>query len=107
MLDLFMAGPFRPATAVGWKTAARPGAIGWLAVALVLLVGLFLADRGSLSQFAAQFGSLDLRWAGVGLVLMATVDFAKAWRWQVLYGQLQPSYRRVLQAQVVGQAANT
>ena len=41
------------------------------------------------------------------LGLMAAVDFAKALRWQVLYGQLRPSYRRVLQAQVVGQAANT
>jgi glycosyltransferase 2 family protein len=66
-----------------------------------------VADRGSLGQFAAQFGSLDVRWAAVALVLMAAVDFAKALRWQVLYGQLRPSYRRVLQAQVVGQAANT
>src|SRR5919199_2668489 len=107
MLDRSMAGPVRPATAVGWKTAVRLGALGWLALALVLLVGVALADRGSLAQFAAQFGSLDLRWAGVGLVLMAAVDFAKALRWQVLYGQLRPSYRRVLQAQVVGQAANT
>ena len=107
MLDRLMAGSVRPATAVGWKSAVRPGAIGWLALALVLLVAVVVADRGSLSQFAAQFGSLDLRWAGVGLVLMAGVDFAKALRWQVLYGQLRPSYRRVLQAQVVGQAANT
>jgi uncharacterized membrane protein YbhN (UPF0104 family) len=102
-----MAGSFRPATAVGWKTAIRPGALAWLAIALALLVGLFWVDRGSLSQIAGQFASADWRLAVLALVLIVCVDLAKALRWQVLYGAIQPTYQRVLQAQVVGQAANT
>lgn len=102
-----MAGPVRPATALGWKTAVRPGALGWLVLALGLLVGVFWVDRGSLGQVAGQFASADWRLGFVALVLMAAVDFAKALRWQVLYGAARPTYQRVLQAQVVGQAANT
>ena len=102
-----MAGPFRPANVVGWKSAVRLGALGWLSVAFVLLVALWWVDRDSLRQVVGQFRSVDLRLAFLALVLTAAVDLAKALRWQVLYGQVQPSYQRVLQAQVVGQAANT
>lgn len=102
-----MAGSFRSATAVGWKTAIRPGAVGWLAFALVLLAGLLWVDHGSFGQVAGQFATADWRLALAALVLMAAVDFAKALRWQVLYGNVRPAYQRVLQAQVVGQAANT
>jgi uncharacterized membrane protein YbhN (UPF0104 family) len=106
ILRSHMAGPIRPAAAVGWtKTAVRPGAL-WLAIALVLLAGLFWVDHASFGQVAGQFSAADWRLAFVALVLMAAVDFAKALRWQVLYGSVQPAYRRVLQAQVVGQAAN-
>src|SRR5437016_4444717 len=107
MLETRMAGPVRPATAVGWKTAVRPGAIGWLALAAALLAAVFWVDRGSLSDVPRQLGSADWRLAVVALGLLVSVDVAKAWRWQVLYGVAQPSYHRVLQAQVVGQAANT
>ncbi|HEV7664790.1 MAG TPA: lysylphosphatidylglycerol synthase domain-containing protein [Chloroflexota bacterium] len=102
-----MAGPFRPDAVVGWKTAIRPGALVWLALALALLAGLFWTDRGSLSQIAGQFAAADWRLAVLALVLIIAVDLAKAWRWQVLFGAAMPGYQRVLQAQVVGQAANT
>lgn len=102
-----MAGPVRPATAVGWMTPIRPGAFGWLTLAAALLAALLWVDRESLVDVPRQLGSADWRLALVALVLLVAVDVAKAWRWQVLYGVLQPSYQRVLQAQVVGQAANT
>jgi len=102
-----MAGPVRPGLAVGWRPAVRLGAFGWLAVAVALVAGLVWFDRESLFDVPRQLGSADWRLAVVALVLLVAVDLAKAWRWQVLYGVLQPSYQRVLQAQVVGQAANT
>src|SRR5438874_8524197 len=102
-----MAGPVLPATAVVWKRVVPPWAFVWLVLALALLAGLFLADRGSLGQIAVQFATADWRLAALALMLIVSVDLAKAWRWQTLFGALQPSYRRVLQAQVVGQAANT
>jgi uncharacterized membrane protein YbhN (UPF0104 family) len=86
--------------------AMRPGALAWLALALALLAGLLWVDRGSLGQVAGQFAAADWRLAIIALVLTAAADMAKALRWQVLFGQAKPSYRRVLQAQVVGQAAN-
>src|SRR5437764_5405123 len=102
-----MAGPVRPATAVGWKRVVPPWAFVWLVLALALLAGLFWADRGSRGQIAVQFETADWRLAVLALILIVSVDLAKACRWQTLFGALQPSYRRVLQAQVVGQAANT
>ena len=78
-----------------------------MALAAALLAGLLWVDRESLFQVPRQLGSADWRLAIVALVLLVAVDLAKAWRWQVLYGVTQPSYQRVLQAQVVGQAANT
>lgn len=107
MLAYRMAGRFHPATAAGWKSAIRPGAVAWLVVALALLIGLFWVDHTSLSHLSQEFAAADWRLALAALVLFITVDLAKAWRWQVLYGALQPTYQRVLQAQVVGQAANT
>src|SRR5438874_80035 len=101
-----MAGPVLPATAVGWKRVVPPWAFVWLVLALALLAGLFWADRGSLGQIAVQFETADWWLAALALILIVSVDLAKAWRWQTLFGALQPSYRRVLQAQVVGQAAN-
>jgi uncharacterized membrane protein YbhN (UPF0104 family) len=70
-------------------------------------VALVWVDRDSLLQVPRQLGSADWRYAIYALALLVAVDLAKAWRWQVLYGVSQPSYQRVLQAQVVGQAANT
>src|SRR5437764_10217145 len=102
-----MAEPIRPTTMVAWKLAVRPGQLVWLTLALGLLLAVVVVDRGSLGQILGQFATTDWRLGAAGLVLMAVVDLAKTWRWQVLYGGLRPTYQRVLQAQVVGQAANT
>jgi len=103
-----MAGRFLPATAaLGWKSAIRPGALAWLAVALALLTGLWWVDRSSFTQVTGLFATADWRLALAALGLIVSVDLAKAWRWQVLFGMAMPRYQRVLQAQVVGQAANT
>ena len=107
MLDLLMAGSLHPANVIAWKSAGRWSLLGWLLLAATLLIGLFWVDRESLGQVPRQLGSADWRLAILALVLLVAVDLAKAWRWQVLYGVLRPGYQRVLQAQVVGQAANT
>jgi uncharacterized membrane protein YbhN (UPF0104 family) len=72
-----------------------------------LVAGLVWFDKESLSEVPRQLASADWRLAIVVLGLLVAVDLSKAWRWQVLYGVSQPSYHRVLQAQVVGLAANT
>jgi glycosyltransferase 2 family protein len=71
------------------------------------VLALFWTDRDSLAQVPARFGSADWRLGALALVTLCMVDVAKTLRWQVLYGEQRPTFRRVLQAQVLGQAANT
>jgi uncharacterized membrane protein YbhN (UPF0104 family) len=94
------------AASVRWKTTGRFQALGWLSLASALVVGLLWVDRDSLSRVPTQVATADWRLACVALALLASVEFAKALRWQALYGEVRPAYQRVLQAQVLGQAAN-
>lgn len=88
-------------------TVSRLGALVWLLAGTALLAALVWFQRDSLTALPDQLRTVDWRWAVVALALLASVEMAKAARWQALYGDARPPFRRVLQALVLGQAANS
>ncbi len=78
----------------------------WLALALLICAALVLGQQDVLTRSLGRLESADWRLSTGALFVLAAVELAKARRWQVLYGDEMPSFRVVLQATVLGQAAN-
>ncbi len=93
--------------AATFHSVSRLGTLAWLLAGAAVLAALAWLERDNLSTLPGQLISIDWRWAAIALLLLASVDLAKALRWQALYGRSRPSFRRVLQALILGQAANT
>src|SRR5262245_9054845 len=101
-----MAAAFDVARLIGWRNAGRLGPLLWLATGAVIVAAAAWVDRETLSTVGTQLAAVDWRIAILALPVLVSVELAKALRWQVLYGHHRPAYRRVLQATVLGQAAN-
>lgn len=78
----------------------------WVGLMLCLAAGLVLAQRDAAAGLLQQVGVINWAWAAPAMGCLVAVELAKAWRWQLLYGEQRPPYRAMLQALSLGQAAS-